>query len=85
MIRGQKIMLDMDLAELYGYETRNFNRQVKNNSSKLEGDDFMFKLSDEELDEPLRCKNYTLNRGWHVKHNPYSFATILEDSDREKY
>lgn len=31
IIRGQKIMLDSDLAEIYGYETKNFNRQVKNN------------------------------------------------------
>ena len=31
MIRGQKVMLDVDLAEIYGDETKNFNRQVKNN------------------------------------------------------
>ena len=31
IIRGQKVMLDADLAEIYGYETKNFNRQVKNN------------------------------------------------------
>lgn len=31
IIRGQKVMLDVDLAEIYGYETKNFNRQVKNN------------------------------------------------------
>ena len=30
-IRGQKVMLDKDLAKIYGYETKNFNRQVKNN------------------------------------------------------
>ena len=34
MIRGQKVMLDVDLAEIYGYETKNFNRQVKNNQLK---------------------------------------------------
>ena len=77
-IRGQKVMLDVDLAEIYGYETKNFNRQVKNNLEKFEGDDFMFQLTDEELDGLLRCKNCTLNRGtgrgMHVKYNPYVFA-----------
>ena len=47
-IRGQKVMLDFELAEIYGYETKNFNRQVKNNSAKFEGDDFMFQLSKDE-------------------------------------
>lgn len=47
-IRGQRVMLDVDLAEIYGYETKNFNRQVKNNLQKFEGDDFMFRLSHEE-------------------------------------
>ena len=77
-IRGQKVMLDVDLAEIYGYETKNFNRQVKNNLEKFEGADFMFQLTDEELDGLLRCKNCTLNRGtgrgMHVKYNPYVFT-----------
>lgn len=42
VIRGHKVMLDMDLARIYGYETKNFNRQVKNNKEKFDGDDFMF-------------------------------------------
>lgn len=63
IIRGQKVMLDVDLAEIYGYETKSFNRQVKNNQQKFEGDDFMFQLSDEEIEDLLRCKNCTLNRG----------------------
>ena len=41
-------MLDMDLAKIYGYSTKDFNRQVKNNIEKFE-QDFMFQLSDEEL------------------------------------
>ena len=36
VVRGQKVMLDVDLAEIYGYETKNFNRQVKNNCQKFE-------------------------------------------------
>ena len=77
-IRGTQVMLDSDLAEIYGYETKNFNRQVKNNSAKFEGDDFMFQLSDEEVIELTRCKNFTLNRskgrGSNIKYNPYVFT-----------
>ena len=40
-------MLDFELAEIYGYETNNFNRQVKNNNNKF-NEDFMFQLSKEE-------------------------------------
>ena len=46
-----------DLAEIQGYETKNFKRQVKNNIAKFEGDDFMFELNDEEVEELSRCKN----------------------------
>lgn len=48
-IRGQKVMLDSELAEIYGYETKNFNRQVKNNSAKFEGDDLCFGLQMKKL------------------------------------
>ena len=58
-IRGCKVMLDTDLADIYGYETKNFNRQVKNNIEKFD-DDFMFQLTDVEV-ENLRCKNFTAN------------------------
>lgn len=58
VFRGRKVMLDTDLAEIYGYETKNFKRQVKNNIAKFEGDDFMFELNDEEVEELSRCKNF---------------------------
>ena len=58
-IRGQKVMLDFDLARIYGYETKNFNRQVKNNIEKFP-EDFMFQLTSEELNKLLWCKNFTL-------------------------
>ena len=61
-IRGQKVILDADLAEIYGYETKNFNRQVKNNIEKFEGEDFMFQLTENEF-ENLRCKNFTSSWG----------------------
>lgn len=44
-------MLDFELAEIYGYETKNFNRQVKNNIEKFEGEDFMFQLTAQEVEE----------------------------------
>ena len=62
IVRGQKVMLDVDLAEIYGYETKNFNRQVKNNKAKFDGDDFMFQLTKDEW-ENLRCKNFTSSWG----------------------
>ncbi len=55
-------MLDADLAEIYGYETKNFNRQVKNNIEKFEGEDFMFQLTENEFAN-LRCKNFTSSWG----------------------
>ncbi len=62
-VRGVQVMLDFELAELYGYETKNFNRQVKNNAEKFEGDDFMFQLTNDEFQEILRCKNFTSSWG----------------------
>ena len=74
--RGKKVMLDSDLAEIYGYETKNFKRQVKNNIAKFEGDDFMFELNDVEVENLSRCKNFTLNmgRGSNIKYKPYVFT-----------
>ena len=72
VIRGQKVMLDFDLAEVYGYETKNFNRQVKNNISKFD-EDFMFKLTREEYNDILRCKNFTSSWGG-TRHLPYAFT-----------
>ena len=62
LIRGQRVMLDADLATIYGYETKNFNRQVKNNIEKFEGEDFMFQLTETEF-ENLRWKNSTSSWG----------------------
>jgi len=57
IIRGQKVMLDSDLAELYGVETKYLNRQVKRNGQRFPSE-FMFKLSKEEV-ENLRCQFVT--------------------------
>ena len=77
IIRGQKVMLDFELAEIYGYETKRFNEQVKRNIEKFD-EDFMFQLTDEEVSELSRSQNATLNkgtgRGSNIKYNPYAFT-----------
>lgn len=65
-------MLDSDLAEIYGYETKNFNRQVKNNIDKFDEEDFMFQLTQEEF-QNLRCKNFTSSWGGQ-RYLPYAFT-----------
>lgn len=76
-IRGQKVMLDFELAEIYGYTTKTFNQQVKRNNEKFD-DDFMFQLTDDEVDELSRSQNVTLNRGTgrgsNIKYKPYAFT-----------
>ena len=56
-IRNKKVMLDSDLAEIYGYTIKTFNQQVKNNIEKFD-EDFMFQLSDDEY-SILRSKFLT--------------------------
>ena len=79
VIRGQQVMLDYDLAEIYGYEVKRLNEQVKNNISRFP-EDFMFQLSKEEVPEQfLKSKISTLNnqgnkRGMHMKKMPYAFT-----------
>ncbi|MBQ3367368.1 ORF6N domain-containing protein [bacterium] len=58
-IRGMKVMLDSDLAEIYGYSVKAFNQQVKNNIEKFD-EDFRFQLTKDEYHSILRCKNCTL-------------------------
>ncbi len=71
-IRGQKVMVDRDLAELYGVETKQLKRQVNRNIDRFPPD-FMFKLSKKEL-ESLRCQFGTLKKGEHSKFLPYAFT-----------
>jgi len=59
-VRGQKVILDFAVAELYGTETKEVNRAVKNNPGKFP-DGWMFELKKQEL-EDLRWKNFTTNR-----------------------
>ena len=57
-IRGQKVMLDFELAKLYGYETRDFNNQIKHNIERFD-DDFRFQLNEIEWNEFLLWKKST--------------------------
>jgi len=57
-VRGVKVMLDADLAAIYGYTTKVFNQQVKNNLDKFD-DDFRFQLTKEEYSEILKSKKLT--------------------------
>ena len=59
-IRGQQVMLDFDLAEIYGYTVSAFNQQVKRNSDRFPAD-FMFKLTPEELPDSLKSQIVILN------------------------
>ena len=70
-IRGQQVMLDVDLAEIYGYETKYFNRQIKNNIERFD-EDFRFQLTDEEVAN-LRCKIFTSSWGG-SRYKPYAFT-----------
>ena len=71
-IRGKYVMIDSDLAKIYGYTTKAFNQQVKNNIEKFD-EDFMFQLTEYEYNS-LRSKNLTLKgRGQHKKYLPYAF------------
>jgi len=70
-IRGQRVMLDRDLAELYQVETRALKQAVRRNIKRFP-EDFMFELSLEE-DRALRSQNVTLKRGQHAKYPPMAF------------
>lgn len=89
-IRGQQVMLDSDLSEIYGYTVSAFNQQVKRNIDRFPKD-FMFQLRQEELPDSLKSQNVTLNesgnrRGMHIKKMPnafteqgiYMFMTVLK-------
>lgn len=74
VIRGERVILDRDLAALYGVETKNLKRQVKRNIERFPAD-FMIELTREEYNS-LRCQNGTIEngRGEHSKYLPYAFT-----------
>ena len=78
-VRGQRIMLDKDLAARYGIETKVLNQAVKRNAKRFEGDDFMFVLTKEEY-KSIRSRSQivTLNkgRGSNIKYLPKAFTAL---------
>ncbi len=78
LIRGEKVMLDRDLASLYVVSTKVFNQAVKRHRHRFPTD-FMFQLTKEEAlkwwlavnANPLRSQTVTLKRGQHLKYKPY--------------
>ena len=72
VIRGQQVMLDCDLAEIYGYEVKALNQQVKRNITRFP-EDFMFQLTETELDD-LRSQIVTANINPKNRSLPYAFT-----------
>ena len=81
LVRGQKVMLDRDLASLYGVTTKVLNQAVKRHKDRFP-EDFMFQLTMEEAriwwaevrGGGLRSQIVTLKRGEHIKYRPYAFT-----------
>jgi len=71
-LRDEKVLLDRDLAGLYGVETKVLKQAVRRNIKRFP-DDFMFELTKEEK-QSLRSQNVTLKRGQHSKYLPFAFT-----------
>ncbi len=71
-LRGMRVMLDHDLAPLYGIEVKYLKRAVRRNLSRFPND-FMVELTKQEHDS-LRCQFGTLERGRYAKYPPYAFT-----------
>ena len=74
-ISGQRVMLDFDLAQMYGTETAQLKRAVGRNKKRFAGEDFRFEVTRDELS---RCQIGTLNksRGSNIKYLPFAFAML---------
>lgn len=91
IIRGQQVMLDKDLAEIYGYEVKKLNQQVKRNIERFP-EDFMFRLSNSGIDSvrsqivTSRKKDFFAGQEGGRRYLPYAFTEqgiyILKSSDR---
>lgn len=71
-IRGQRVMLDFNLAELYQVDTKQLKRAVRRNIERFEGEDFMFELTEEEI---LRRQNGTSSHGG-TRYAPFAFTEL---------
>jgi uncharacterized membrane-anchored protein YjiN (DUF445 family) len=74
LIRGEKVMLDRDLAAMYDVPTKVFNQAVRRHQERFPTD-FMFQLTKEEaMSIRSRSQSVTLNRGSNIKYLPYAFT-----------
>ena len=80
-IRGQRVLLDRDLSEMYGVETKRLNEAVRRNIERFEGDDFMFQLTNKEAVVCSRSQIATLNDN---KILIFQNETPSEDSSRSQ-
>jgi|GEM_PF-1003540 len=90
VIRNQRVLLDRDLAEIYGVETKRLKEAVRRNIERFEGDDFMFQLTKNEIDKLSRSQFASLNnelsksqtvtlnsrRGSNIKYAPFAFTEL---------
>ncbi len=74
-IRGQFVILDRDLAGLYGVDTKVLNQAVKRNTERFDYD-FMFQITLAEYEESSRSQFVTLKRGQNIKYLPYAFTEL---------
>ena len=88
-IRGQRVMLDYDLAQIYGYETKRLNEQVKHNIEKFP-ERYRFQLTKEETGEILRSKISTASWGGRrnslyafTEQGVYMLMTVLKDAGKK--
>jgi len=78
-VKGRKVMLDYELAELYGVETKALKRAVRRNMERFEGEDFMISLSPQEAENlRSRYQNGTMNktRGENIKYEQFAFTEL---------
>ena len=78
-VKGQKVMLDFELAELYGVETKALKRAVRRNMERFAGEDFMIVLSPQEAENlRSRYQNGTMNktRGENIKYEQFAFTEL---------
>lgn len=76
VIRGQRVMLDSDIAGFYGVETKRLNEKVKRNPKRFAGEDFMFQLTQEEYDD-LRLRSQFAT----IKRRPIGFIQPKDEDD----
>lgn len=84
-VRGLRVMLDRDLAELYEVEVSQLKRQVRRNIERF-SEDYMFEFTPEEQNA-LRCQNGTIKngRGQHSKYLSYAFVKLGINSGEDGY